>query len=365
MRILFVTNHKYLPFRVGGSESSTHELCTELMKHNQDVAVLSNVLSNLTLREWFSWKNLTNLLRRQRFSKDYIVGYPVYRGWLPAYRGRTLSTGTSEIKRRFQPDIVIVQAGKPVVHAAAWEAVNVPVIIYLHDVDFSILGGDPRSLKYTRFLSNSFFTAERYREEFGIKSEVVLNIINPDKYRIGREEKKVTFVNPWELKGAELAFQLAERLPQIPFQFVEGWPMKEEHFQKVQSRINASGNIKWVARTMDMRSVYKNTHILLAPSQCEEAWGRVVAEAQVNGIPVLASNRGGLPESVGQGGELIDANDVDQWVFELNRLWNDKEYYAKMSSEALTHAHRDEIQPPAVVEKFIQIMLEVRDENGL
>ena len=40
---------------------------------------------------------------------------------------------------------------------------------------------------------------------------------------------------------------------------------------------------------------------LLVPSIYEETYGRVVTQAQVNGIPALASSRGGLPESVGEG----------------------------------------------------------------
>jgi glycosyltransferase involved in cell wall biosynthesis len=357
MRILFVTNHKYLPDRVGGSESSTHELCTELMKRNHEVAVMSSIVTNLTLREWLDWQNLKCMIWRQRFSKDYIVGYPVFRGVVPAYRGRILGTGSSEIKRRFRPDIVVVQAGKPVTHAASWEAVSVPVVMYLHDVNFSILGGDPRSLKNTRFISNSIFTANKYYKEYGIPSDVVLNIVEPAKYLTHREGKNVTFINPWKLKGAEMAFQIAERLPHIPFLFVEGWPLNNEYFHEIIARINATRNIKWVKSTMDMKSVYKDTHILLVPSQCEEAWGRVVAEAQINGIPVLASNHGGLPESVGKGGVLIDANDIDKWILELTRLWNDNSYYNKISKEALIHAGREEIETSKVLDKFIQILL--------
>ena len=41
------------------------------------------------------------------------------------------------------------------------------------------------------------------------------------------------------------------------------------------------------------------TRILLVPSTLEEPFGRVAAEAMINGIPALVSNRGSLPHVVG------------------------------------------------------------------
>ncbi len=58
-----------------------------------------------------------------------------------------------------------------------------------------------------------------------------------------------------------------------------------------------------VGRTMDTRSVYAATRVLLVPSQWKaETWGRVASEAQFSGIPVLASDVGGSPEAVAPGG---------------------------------------------------------------
>ena len=58
----------------------------------------------------------------------------------------------------------------------------------------------------------------------------------------------------------------------------------------------------------DMRSVYARSRLVLVPSQCDEAWGRIVTEAQISGVPALASDAGGLPEAVGPGGILMPRN---------------------------------------------------------
>jgi glycosyltransferase involved in cell wall biosynthesis len=47
---------------------------------------------------------------------------------------------------------------------------------------------------------------------------------------------------------------------------------------------------------MAMRAFYGSLQLLVVPSLWFEAWGRVVTEAQLNGIPVLGTDRGGLPE---------------------------------------------------------------------
>jgi glycosyltransferase involved in cell wall biosynthesis len=91
----------------------------------------------------------------------------------------------------------------------------------------------------------------------------------------------------------------------------------------------------------DMRDVYKRTKILLAPSRWEEAYGRVASEVQISGIPVVASDRGGLPEAVGAGGILLNPDgDIADWVSAVEKLWSDKKYYDDMVAAALVHAAR-------------------------
>ena len=80
----------------------------------------------------------------------------------------------------------------------------------------------------------------------------------------------------------------------------------------------------------------------------------VAAEAQLNGIPVLAGGRGALPEVVGAGGLCLPipadytpesrtpppAEDVAPWVDAIVGLWDDPGRYATASAAALAASER-------------------------
>ncbi len=51
--------------------------------------------------------------------------------------------------------------------------------------------------------------------------------------------------------------------------------------------------------TSHIAAIYGLTKTLVAPSVWHESWGRVATEANINGIPALVSNSGGLPEAIG------------------------------------------------------------------
>jgi glycosyltransferase involved in cell wall biosynthesis len=95
-----------------------------------------------------------------------------------------------------------------------------------------------------------------------------------------------------------------------------------------------------------MKSIYGKARVLLAPSLWEEAWGRVATEAQFSGIPVLGSLRGGLPEAIGPGGELIDGSaPAEVWIAALRRMWDDPVHYQALSDAAYAYSARPEIEP--------------------
>lgn len=351
MKILFATGHGYLPQRVGGSESSSHELILSLREQGHACAVLAQLQGN----GWLAFRNRVLMkLRREPLLADNLPGYPVHRAWYP-------DRHAAEAVARERPDAVLVQSGEPLKMAGAFQATGVPTLVYLRDVEFHELGGDPADFPELGYLANSQFVAERFWSAYGRRPEVIRPLFRAERYATPRAPKYVTFINPHPVKGVDLAFEIAGLCPDIPFCFVEGWPMSREERRSLESRVAAAANVHLEPRTLDMRQIYQATHTLLVPSQWEEAWGRVVTEAQFSGIPVLASDRGGLPEAVGPGGRVLPHDaPAAVWARVLRDYWRDRQVYAEASGAALAHSRRPEIDPARQIAVLVRILAAVR-----
>jgi glycosyltransferase involved in cell wall biosynthesis len=348
VRCLFVTSHAHLPQRVGGSESTTHELCRALTRWGWQCAVLAGLADSR--RRGRAARLVRRLVDWPLFA-DTLMSYPVY-------RRRHVVASVAPVVRRVKPAAAIVQAGTPIPIVERLLRLRVPTILYLHDVEFADLGGDLRAHERLALVANSTFTAARTREEFGLHSTVVPPLVSPHAYAVHSSRRSVVFVNPHPVKGADIAFALAERRRDISFVFVESWELAPEYARLCRARAAALPNVTWRERTLDMRSIYAEAKLVLVPSRWQEAWGRVVTEAQLSGIPVLASARGGLPEAVGPGGILVapDAG-LPEWARALSALWDDPAQYAEAARAALAHSRRPEIQPDTVVARFKETVL--------
>jgi glycosyltransferase involved in cell wall biosynthesis len=347
MKVLLAAKHLHFPQGGGGLERNTHELCLRLIQHGVQPAVMCNLQPDGSLL------SLANRLSRKlrpsiRFPVDTGLGYPVFRGWGG-------DDGAREVARRFEPDVVVAQSGEPVPLLQSFEGLGIPRMAYFHEVerieDVAVLARMPS----IGLLANSTFTARKMQAISGVAPTVVRPLIDPDFYVTSARGRNVLFVNTRPRKGLEVAFRLAELRHDVQFDFVKSWILTPAETRQIEARAKAAGNIALHPPRNDMRALYARARLLLAPSQWEEAWGRVATEAQINGIPVLASDRGGLPESVGPGGVLAphDAS-MEVWQDAFSRIWDHEDRYRHYSEQALAYSKRPEIQPNMIVRTFVR-----------
>lgn len=347
LRILFGSAHPYLPQMIGGAQTSTHELVERLRARGHTAAVLAG----LTGEGWLGVRGRLGLkLRRRGYVCDRGLGYPVYRAWFAAQAARAVAAD-------FGADVAVFQSRLPVALAAALDRTRVRTFIYLRNVERHDLGGALSDIPGTRYIANSHFTARRFAETDGIEADVIYPMIKPERYRVVSSRRTVTFINPHPDKGADLALDLAAACPEIPFTFVRGWGLSDAQEAHLKTRLAQMRNVTLRPSTGDMRSVYGTARILLAPSRWDEAFGRVAAEAQISGIPVLARAVGGLPEAVGPGGIVLAPDaPVVEWERALRSLWTDEALYERLSAAALAHSQRPEMQPDRQIDALLDVL---------
>jgi len=121
----------------------------------------------------------------------------------------------------------------------------------------------------------------------------------------GALKRGVVAVGDNVLKGGDIVRRVAGSMPDRQFYL----------FDRKYAGPSVSGNLACMPWQPSSGALYRHAEVVMVPSRYEEAYGRVVVEAQALGIPVVASRRGGIPEAMQDRSMLVDdIEDVDDWV---------------------------------------------------
>jgi len=168
--------------------------------------------------------------------------------------------------------------------------------------------------------------------------------------RLGRFGRGfVTLVNPCPAKGSPIFFELARRMPSVEFAAVPTWGKTDEEL----SALKRLDNVTLLEPQADVDRIFERTRVLLAPSLGVESFGQIVVEAMARGIPVLASDLGGLREAKlgvdyllpvrrlgyeerapGEFVEVVPEQDAGPWQEALAALLADPALYARVADDS-------------------------------
>lgn len=356
MRILFISG-----VSVGGAPRSTVELADGLRARGHDVTVVvgdrtqAPVLYQLGVRA--AVKTRRSPLARVITSALRKVGRRMHRISVGGSEAALAPIAVNAARRWFAAhDVDVVVANSLPRIEMSWalddaRAHGAHFILYLRETHavthFTVTGLRPDVV-----VANARSLAAELEGE--VPCEVIPSMIDLSRSSVASTREAVLFVNPIPQNRPDLFLDMADRCPELPFVIQESWDLDPEHRRRLVEMCDARGNVELRRRTDRPADVYRDARVLVATYDYGRP--RVVAEAQHNGIPVLAFDHPILAEAVGPGGVLISATcDADEAAAALRDLWAGQRYDG-LSAAARVHAQRAELDAEGVVKRFEQIL---------
>ncbi len=177
-------------------------------------------------------------------------------------------------------------------------------------------------------VANSGFVRDEYARHAGASSTVVTPPIDPEQYRVEDHGDSILHVNPARKKGIRTTMAVARQMPDQEF-LVCGAPARDD----IRRELERIDNVTLLGYIDDIRDAYRRSKLVLMPSQWPEPFGRVPIEAGISGIPTICSDRGGLPEAVGDDRLVVREDRPEAYVRTLRSVLDDYGSYADAAEQ--------------------------------
>ncbi len=308
MRLLLLQNMLYVP-TLGGANKANRLLLEELVLRGHTCKVIVPAIGShgpQSLSEFAHELAIRRIEVRSESAEACVFEYrgvEVHAVLKPehlygyAFNQVTLST----------PDLIMVSSQDPgqLLLAAGLKAGVAPLVYLLHcplDLPFgphSIF----KSAATTRLIErvHGIITVSAFMRDYilrwaGLNSSVLRFPVygsGPFKNLASFDRGFVTFINPCANKGMSIFVKLVELFPGVEFCAIPAWGTTETDY----ARLKTLANVTILEPSENIETILAKTRLLLVPSLWPEAFGIVVVEAMLRGIPVIASNVGGLAEA--------------------------------------------------------------------
>jgi L-malate glycosyltransferase len=279
----------------------------------------------------------------------------------------TLTAKMVEVARTHHLQIMHVHYAIPFAAAAILASqiapeLNLKVVTTLHGTDITLVGSSHSFKPVTAFSierSDAVTAVSRFLKEETDRQldtrkeiEVVPNFIDPATHRVHRapcipeagSPKTVTLMHisnfrPLKRLGDVVRiFQRVRRHRDARLILVGDGPEYGSTMELVEE-LGLTPWVRFVGVVEDIAPVLKAADVLLLPSETE-SFGLVALEAMASGVPVVATNVGGLPEVVEHGvsGYLAPVGDVERMAGYCLDILADCETAKRFSAAARARA---------------------------
>jgi amino acid adenylation domain-containing protein len=364
VKILLVQNMLYVP-TLGGANKLTRLLVEGLAQHNHLCRVVAPAVGGHGLK---TRDEFLAALAERAIAHISSNGADVFHHRdveIHATRDAAqLRACVVEQIREFKPDWVIVASQDPgqILLSAALEEGRGRVV-YLVQAPWDLSFG-PHAIFTSQAATElvrqtaGIVTVSNYLKDYIRRwSDMDSTVVHcpvygegPFPYLGAFDNEFITLVNPSAIKGLSIFLELARRFPHERFAAVPTWATNAAD----RLEMERLPNVTMLEAVDDIDEIFARTRVLLVPSLWDEAFGLINVEAMLRGIPVLASNVGGVPEAklgvdyvlpvrpIERYEERFDernnpvpvvpAQDIGPWEEALQKLINDREQYAQLSN---------------------------------
>ncbi|MBZ9729668.1 N-acetyl-alpha-D-glucosaminyl L-malate synthase BshA [Salegentibacter sp. JZCK2] len=317
---------------------------------------------------------LDQLSSNVRFHEVHVPEYPLFH--YQPYE-LALSSKLVNVVKQFGIELLHVHYAIPHAYAGymakemlAEEGINLPMVTTLHGTDITLVGNHPFYKPAVTFSINNSdvvtSVSQSLKEDtlkfFKIRNEieVVPNFIDCSKYdkkeftdcqremMADKKEKIITHISNFrKVKRIDdvirIFYEIQKKIDAKLMMVGEG--PEKEMAEDLADELNISDKVMFLGQSHEIDKILCFSDLFLLPSE-KESFGLSALEAMVNGVAVISTNTGGLPEvnQNGISGYLSNVGDVQEMAANALKILENEEILEEFKNNARKVAEKFDIK---------------------